>query len=472
MGITEFFEAPKRVAELEEKLETRTQELKTQTDKLTIRTEEFKAQTQELEKRNQELETQLYTNFDEVFKEYNNYINPTVDKVLQLPIVSQCIDILSGSIAQMPVYLFKRNEDGSRTEIEGDNRVKLLNVSPNTHTGAYSFKKQIVRDYLLHGGGYSSVEKINEDDFGFDVEELYYLPKSNMNIRTIKSGYKPIGAKFDITSDGDGTQTKNVITTLNEDRVLRVLRDSKYGFKGTGVLETGRDVFERALHEAFFLKNIFQRGAFPIGILKTNSRLSQTAVDRLRDSWDGLYGGSSNNAKTVILEEGMDYKPLQHSPADIQLNETRKSTMSEICSLFGVPESMITTAANKYGSIEQNSLHLLKHTLAPIIKAFEDGLNISLLDKAERDDEYFFEFDVEELSRATEKERIESFVTGVNGAILTINEVRQKLGYDKVTGGDDLLMSQGKVAMNTETGEKTVFNLGQNMTMEEKNNET
>lgn len=121
--------------------------------------------------------------------------------------------------------------------------------------------------------------------------------------------------------------------------------------------------------------------------------------------------------------------------------------------MFGVPESLITTAANKYNSIEQNNLHLLKHTLAPIINAFEDGLNLSLLDETEQD-EYFFEFDVEELSRATEKERIESFVTGVNGSILTINEVRQKLGYDKVTGGDDLLMGLGKVAMNTETGEK------------------
>lgn len=450
MAIRDYLDGPKRVAELEEELETR---------------------TQELEKRNQELETQLYTNFNEVFKEYSNYINPTVDKILQLPIASQCIDIISGSIAQMPVYLYKRNKDGSRTEIEDDNRVKLLNVSPSKHTGAYQYKKQIVRDHLLHGGGYSSIEKSDNDGFGFIVDELYYLPKSNLNITTTKSTYKPIGAKFDITSDGGGIQKGKVIDTLNENNVLRVLKDSKDGFKGIGVLETGRDVFERALHEAFFLKNIFQRGAFPSGVLTTNSRLSQTAIDRLRATWADLYGGSNNNAKTVILEEGMEYKPLQHSPADIQLNETRKSTMSEICSLFGVPESMITTAANKYGSIEQNNLHLLKHTLAPIINAFEDGLNLSLLDETEQN-EYFFEFDVEQLSRATEKERVESFATAVNGSILTVNEVRQKLGYNKVAGGDDLLMGLGKVAMNTETGEKTVFNLGQNITTEDKSNET
>ncbi|MDM5038905.1 phage portal protein [Bacillus sp. OR-18] len=469
MAIRDYLDGPKRVAELEEKLETRTQELEAQTEKLTIRTEEFEAHTQELEKRNQELETQLYTNFDGAFNDYVNSINPTAEKIIQLPVVGQCLDLLSGAIAQMPVYLYKRNKDGSRTEIEDDNRVKLLNVSPNKHTGAYQFKKQIVRDYLIYGGGYSSIEKINEDDFGFDVAELYYLPKSNMNIRTIKSGYKPIGAKFDITSDGDGTQTQNALETLSEDKVLRVLKDSEDGFKGIGLLKTGKEIFRQALHEAQFVNGIYERGAFPTGVLMTTTRLSQDAINKLRNGWNALYSGSGNNAKTVVLEDGMDYKPLQHSPADMQLNETRKSTKSEICNLFGVPESLITTAANKYNSIEQNNLHLLKHTLAPIINAFEDGLNLSLLDETERD-EYFFEFDVEELSRATEKERIESFVTGVNGAILTINEVRQKLGYDKVTGGDDLLMGLGKVAMNTETGEKTVFNLGQNITTEDKSN--
>lgn len=433
------------------------------------RADELEVRNQELETRNQELQEQLYTNFNEVFTDYTNSIYPTAEKVVQLPVVGQCLDLLSGAIAQMPVYLYKRNKDGSRTEIEDDSRVKLLNTRPNKHTGAYQYKKQLVRDYLLHGGGYSSIEKINEDDFGFDVEELYYLPKSNMNIRTIKSGYKPIGAKFDITSDGDGTQTKSVLETLGEDKVLRVLKDSKDGFKGIGLLETGKEIFRQALHEAQFMNGIYERGAFPSGVLMVNSRLNQDSINRLRESWDNLYSGSSKNAKTPVLEEGMEYKPMQHSPADMQLNEARKNTKSEICNLFGVPESLITTAANKYNSIEQNNLHLLKHTLAPIINAFEDGLNLSLLDETEQD-EYFFEFDVEELSRATEKERIESFVTGVNGAILTINEVRQKLGYNKVTGGDDLLMGLGKVAMNTETGEKTVFNLGQNITTEDKPN--
>ncbi|MED3681826.1 phage portal protein [Bacillus thuringiensis] len=432
---------------------------------------ENRQRIEKLEKRNAELEDYLYNNFEEVFSEYNESNEISVDDILKIPVAVQCIDLISSSIAQMPVYLYKREKDGSRTEIEGDNRVKLLNVSPNKHTGAYQFKKQIVRDYLIHGGGYSSIEKSDDDGFGFTVDELYYLPKSNLNIRPTKSSYKPIGATFDITSDGEGIQKGKVIDTLNENNVLRILKDSKNfdAFQGDGVLKTGQDVFKRALEETKFIRNIYKRGAFPTGVLTTTARLSQIAIDRLRNAWSSLYGGSDNNAKTVILEEGMDYKPLSMKPIDIQLNETRKNTMSEICILFGVPESLITTAANKYGSIEQNSLHFLKHTLAPIINAFEDGLNLSLLDETEHG-EYFFEFDVEELSRATEKERVESFATAVNNAILTTNEVRQKLGYDKVTGGDDLLMGLGKVAMNTKTGKKTVFNLGQNITMEDKPN--
>lgn len=50
---------------------------------------------------------------------------------------------------------------------------------------------------------------------------------------------------------------------------------------------------------------------------------------------------SSQFSKTVILEEGMDYKALSMNPDEIQMNETMSRTDSKICTLFGVPESMI-----------------------------------------------------------------------------------------------------------------------------------
>ncbi len=64
-----------------------------------------------------------------------------------------------------------------------------------------------------------------------------------------------------------------------------------------------------------------------------------------------------NSANTVILEEGMEYQPLSMNPNEIQMTESRRDVNSEICKLFGVPESMVSAKANKYGTLAQNNMH-------------------------------------------------------------------------------------------------------------------
>jgi HK97 family phage portal protein len=197
----------------------------------------------------------------------------------------------------------------------------------------------------------------------------------------------------------------------------------------------------------------------PLGVLKTAGRLSQGAVDRLRQAWADLYGGSKNSAKTVILEEGMEYAPLSMKPTDLQLNDSKSGTNSEICKLFGVPESMITTAANKYGSIEQNQLHFLKHCLAPIIGAIEASVDKSLLLEKEKQEGYFFRFDTSEMLRATEKERVEAVALGLEKGLLTINEARAKLDLPNIDE-DVFMWGLQSVLYNPKTGEMKVPNMG------------
>lgn len=416
-----------------------------------------------------ELENKLYTNFEGIYQEINNEIPINESNAMQIPIFANCVELISSAIAQMPVWLHKWTDDRkSHSEVDKDPRVILLNKAPNKHTGAYNFKKQIVKDYLIHGGGYGAIEKL-KSDFGFDVEELYYLPRNTLNITTRKNGYKPIGALFDVISDGEGIQTKNVMASLTEENVLRVV-DSKDGFKGTGVLEKGKKILQRALQEDEYIKRIYLNGAAVRGILSTDARLSKAGVDSLKESFEISFGGYRNGGKTPVLQEGLKFQSISLSPVDLQLNEAKKQTMSEICKLFNVPESMVSSSSNKYNSIEQNNIHFLRYTLAPIINAFEEALNLSLLDETEKE-RYFFKFDVEELSRATEKERTESFGIAVEKGILTINEARQKLDFNNVTGGDDLFLSLGKVAMNTKTGGKHVFNTGEGGQTEEQTND-
>jgi HK97 family phage portal protein len=379
----------------------------------------------------------------------------TEEQVMKIPTAEACLNLISSTIAQMPIYLYKEHADGSVEKMVDDKRVTLLNHEPNELMNGYNFKKQIVKDYVLHGGAFVSVEKL-----GNTTNELYPLPARNLSItKYIKDGYK-ISADIKLTSiDGVSVGSPAREVKFKPYELMIALSDSKDGITSIGLLQKGEKIFQQASDEMEYTYNIFQRGALPLGLLKSAARLTQPAIDRLRESWAALYGGAKNSAKTVILEEGMDYQPLSMKPSDLQLNESKSGTNTEICKLFGVPESMITTAANKYGSIEQNQLHFLKHCLAPIIGSIEAGADRALLLESEKAEGYFFRFDTSELLRATDKERTEAVALGLEKGLFTINEARAKLDLPSIDE-DVFMWGLQSVLFNPETGEMKVPNMG------------
>ena len=88
-------------------------------------------------------------------------------EILKIPTVQKCVEMISGTIAQLPIYLYKEDEDGEIVKVT-DDREFILNNEPNEYQNAYTVKKKIVKDYLLHGVSYSAIEKR-----GNEIVELY-----------------------------------------------------------------------------------------------------------------------------------------------------------------------------------------------------------------------------------------------------------------------------------------------------------
>jgi HK97 family phage portal protein len=379
----------------------------------------------------------------------------TEEKVLKIPTAKSCVDLITSTIASMPVYLYKEAKDGSIERVN-DNRVKLLNHEANDYLNGYNLKKYMAKDFVLHGATYVSIiEAANT------ILELHPLPARSVVInKKVQDGYRTVGAEIVLSSSESGAlnQVSKAPKRFKPYELMIATQESHDGLAGKGVIVHGQDIFNQALSEMEYTSNLYERGALPLGLLKTDGRLNEQQSNALRDAWQKLYGGIRNSAKTVVLQEGMSYQALSMNPTEIQMNETRKSTSSEICKLFNVPESMISTAANKYGSIEQNQLHFLKHTLAPIIMAIESAMDRALLLEKEKKKGYFFRFDTAEIVRATEKERTDAIVAGLSGGVLTINEARARLDLPAIAE-DILKLSTGDVLLDPKTGEVKVPNV-------------
>ncbi|AIK31557.1 phage portal protein [Bacillus anthracis] len=378
----------------------------------------------------------------------------TEEKVLKIPTARSCVELITSSITQMPVYLYKENADGSVERILDDNRVHLLNHEANDFLNGYSLKKHMVKDYLLHGSSYVSIIEA-----GNTILELHpLLSKAIVVNKRIKHGYRTVGADIFLSNSENGAvnELNRQQTKFKPHELMITLQDTNDGLTSHGVIKHGQDIFKQALSESVYTHNLYENGALPLGLLKTDARLNEKQASSLREAWQKLYGGVKNAAKTVVLQEGMKYEALSMNPSEIQMSETRKATNSEICKLFGVPESMVNaTIGKQYVSLEQNQLYLLKNTLSPIIVAMESSMDKALLLESEKDKGYFFRFDTSELIRSTEKELVDTVVTAVQGGIFTINEGRAKFNLPSIDEGDNVLVTPGASQMGDKNTKET-----------------
>ncbi|MGG1481931.1 phage portal protein [Bacillus smithii] len=363
----------------------------------------------------------------------------TEEQALSIPAVKSCVELITSSIAQLPIYLYEENSNGEVNKIN-DSRVDLLNDKSNQFETGYKTKKMIVKDLLFYGKAY--LYKANN--------KLHYLPADKIREEKYTNDGITIG-KIDFVYS---SPVKTV--TLSSDELII------FDAGNDGILVDGSDVLEQALNELEYSKNILKNGALPIGILKASSRLTQSAIDRLRSAWENLYVGTSKAGKTIILEEGLEYEPISMNPNDLQLNETSKTTLSSICRLFNLPEAMINSNANKYSSLEMQNIQFLQYTVAPIINVIESSLNDELLNDFEKRSGFYFRFDTSEILRTTEKEKVDVVTTLVDKGLISFNEARSKLDMPKVEN-DYFKLNLGSALLDPTTGALTIINLGQEL---------
>ncbi|MCX2828366.1 phage portal protein [Bacillus pseudomycoides] len=357
---------------------------------------------------------------------------------LKIPTVKSAVELISNSIAQLPIYLYEEDETDNSIEKLSDKRIHTLNCEANNNDTAQVLKKKIVADYLLYGTAY-----LYKDELG----KLHHLKTRDIQEEEFTEDGITI-AKTEYVYNGP---IKTV--TLEADEVIVI--DS-----GTnGLLVDSGQMFSVALEQLNYQNALMQNSATPVGILKATSRLTEPAINRLRSAWQSLYSGTKNAGRTVILEEGMSFEKLSMNPQELMLNESNKHLVSEIARVFSIPESMLNSAANKYASNEANSIQFLQGTLAPILTSIESAFDKKLLTQSEKDSGCYFRFDTSEILRSTEAEKIKAVSEGLKSGIFSFNQAAHKLDLPKVEK-DYHLLSIGHV-MKYEDGSLEYLNLGE-----------
>ena len=367
-------------------------------------------------KRSKKRDTENVKADDVLLRALLNNETITREKAMSIPAVSGAVDFISGSIACMPVRLFKY-ENGAVVEQKDDRRCKLLNTDTGDTLDAFQMKKAIVEDYLMGKGGYAYIQRSRNDATG-----IFYVQDISV---VIMKKYDPIFKQFSIEVDGERYEAYEF---------LKILRNTKDGSSGVGITVEVSKALETAYQTLLYQLGLVKKGGNKRGFLESQKKLGQEEIDILKTAWANLY--SNNEEAVVVLNNGLEFQEASNTSVEMQLNESKKAFIDEINAIFHIyPDDFERT---------------FKESIYPIVKAFETALNRDLLLEKEKDD-YFFSFDVKEIIKASIKERYEAYKTAKETGFLTINEIRQEENLNYVEGLDVVNVGLGAVLYDTNT---------------------
>lgn len=322
----------------------------------------------------------------------------TREEALNIPALSSCIELISNTIAILPVKLYKKTED-AKEEID-DYRIKLINENTNDTLDGFQFKKAIVRDYLLDGKGYSYINRERNK-----VKSLNYIP--NNYISVVKNS-DIVFKDYKIYVQGK---------TYNDYEFLKITRNSEDGITGTGVLqefnETLKIVYTYIMYELILLKTNGNKKGF----LKSSQRLSKEAIEQLKNSWKELY---SKDNQMMILNNGLDFQEISSTSVEMDLNNNKKTNDDRIYNMFNVPRGLLDGNVNLNDTLYNN---FIKLSILPILKAIETSLNKDLLLESEKGS-FYFAFDTKELLKGDIERRFKAYEIAVKNGIMQIDEIR------------------------------------------------
>lgn len=367
----------------------------------------------------------------------NNKIYISKNTVEKIPVVHESIKKIAGTIASLPVELMVKDRF-KNTIIDNDIRLYLLNTENNNYQNAYNYKYRIVEDLLLYGKHYSFIERR-----GIKIIGLHPIE------------YKTVTEK-DIINENGVIIDKTINYTLNNMVQARNAYDVLIIDTGNKGILNSNKLLELMLSHDEMLQSVIENISMPSGYLKSEGRLTEATINRMRTSWKDIYTGGKNAAKTIILEEGLDYKQLDVNLNNIQSLENKKIFVEDVQRVF-----------NLYNI--KNDSEYLKYTIAPLVSCIENALSCQLLLTSEKEKNTMFLFNCEMVDRADEKTRIEAIALAVDKGLLTVNEARLRLDENPFlldTQEEFLSLSQGKI-MLLKDGKVVIPNMGTSLNIDD-----
>ena len=350
--------------------------------------------------------------------------------------VFAAIRVIAETVAQIHWEIYQQTGE-AEVEIEDHPLSMLLDQEPNPEMTAFSWRIAMLTSYYLHGNMLAEIER----NGGGKPVALWWIHPGRVNVHR-----DPMGTLFYAVNDADG---RNPVRVEAAD-MFHVPLLASDGVVGRGLVQRARNSIGLSLGMEEYAGSSFANGARPAGVLKHPGKLTADARSNIRSEWEALHRGADKAGKTAVLQEGMEFQPMQMSAVDAQLLEQRQFQISEIARWFNIPPHLLRDLSRAtFGNIEHQGIEYQTYTIRPLCRAMEQEAQRKLVTRAERSTIHT-ELDLDDLQLIDRKSRFDAYAVARQNGWMSANEIRDEEGMNPIEGpeGDAYLINGNMIPLN------------------------
>lgn len=327
----------------------------------------------------------------------------------KLESVNRGVNMVIGACSSLDFDVKDKTIEGAVSGVKQKTLVNLLNFRVNPYQSIQEFRTHIFTDFILEGNIF----------IYYDGAHMYHLPAINMQVlpdaKTFVKGYK-----------------YNSTQEFRPDEIIHIKDvNSTSVYRGSSRLTAASRSIKTLYSMQTFQDQFFENGAVTGIVIETENTLSQVAKERTIQNWITKYSVKNGARRPMILDSGLKLKNIGDSNfKDMDFDNSIKTHDIKILLALGVPEVLIYGGNN--ANISPNLRLFYLETILPIARKFTSAM------------ERFFGYDIEIITSSVSalqpdiKDIASYHVSLVNGGIITPNEAREELRYEKKSGCDDI----------------------------------
>jgi HK97 family phage portal protein len=329
-----------------------------------------------------------------------------------LATVYACTAALAGGLGSLPVYVYRSNVAG-RIEAPEHPVSRLLRM-PNRHQTWPDFLEWLVGSLVLQGNALAIIE---HDGRGNPIA-LQPVPWGQVAVVQLTSGR----LAYSIMAT-----TARPTRTLLDGEVLHVKERSDDGLVGRSRLSRAAPSVQAALSLQDYSASVWKNAATPSGMLTVPAGTTPDGMRRIKQQVDQAVGGHRKAGKIFYADADSKFIPLQMTPGDTEVLESRRFSAEELCRLMNVPPPIVQEYShNTFTSSAQANIWFATNSLRPIARKIEAEFSRSVFAV---DDAHHLELDLSGLLRGDADTRWASHKIAVEAGILDPDEIREVEGW-------------------------------------------